>query len=130
MVNEVQMMEPLGFGRFANFTGAQMLERQDAIEYLVWIYNCTDISMDGRVVAELVKHGLVSVSLQRKNSKDCSVRFDRNPDRKARAQQAFKLFQQNRHTIKDESSGDRLAKMITKSPLHSYLVQEMRVVSK
>lgn len=129
MANEVQMMEPLGFGRFATFTGAQMLEREDCISYLVWIYNRTDIPMDGRIVSELVKRGLVSLSLQRKNSKDCSARFDRNPERRAAAEAAFETFRANRASINNEASGDRVAKMIKRSPLHSYLLREFRIIA-
>jgi len=130
MANEVQLTEPLGFGRFENFTGAELLARQDGVEYLVWVYNRTDIPMDARIVNQLIQLGLVSISLQRANSKNCSVRFDSNPSRRSWAEEAFKLFQQNRHTIKDEASGDRVAKMINKSKLHSYLVSEFRIVSK
>lgn len=128
MANEVQMEEPLGFGRYENFTGAEMLKREDTIAYLVWVYNRTDIQMDSRIVAELVKLGLVSVSLERRNSKDCNTRFDRNPYRKRKAEQAFEIFTANRATIKDESSGDRVAKMIKRYPGFSIIRREIAII--
>lgn len=111
MCNEIKMDVKLGFGRYETFTGQQLLEREDGTDYLVWAYTKTDIPMCGRVVAELVKRGLVSLSLNRTNSKDMNHFHD------PLSLKAFEVFSANRHTIKDEHTGDRVAKMINRWPI-------------
>lgn len=121
MATEVCLESVLGFGRFENFTGKELLDRDDGISYLVWVYNRTDIPMDARIVNHLQGLGLISRTMVRSNSKIDGPRHDSNPRNKELAEAAFQAFRASRGMLIDEVTGKRLAETIRRQ---SVMMQE------
>lgn len=74
MSNIITLREKLTFGKHAGTTGAQLLKSEEGTNYLVWIYNNTDIQIDANIVNTLASLGLVNLKMQRLNSRNLSMR--------------------------------------------------------
>jgi len=68
MSNIVQMDEMLTFGKRQGWTGKQLLDDPSGRDYLVWVYNNTDIQIDARIVGVLKLMGLIEFKRIRLNS--------------------------------------------------------------
>lgn len=110
MANIVQMDEPLTFGKRQGWTGKQLLEDPSGCNYLAWVYENTDIQMDGRIVGVLKLMGLVEFKRIRLNSIIDGKRTVLNESQRAMVQDNInKLRQRLAITPHDNLTGRLIA---------------------
>jgi hypothetical protein len=68
MGNCIQLRTEINFGRFKGCTGAELLKSNEGTEYLVWVYEKTDIPLESSIYCTLVSLGLIEPGIERVNS--------------------------------------------------------------